>query len=153
MKAAIFTINTEMYQAEGECPTATALRELLEQVGFEVKAAKALPAEQRVIETVMKQLSESQSVNLILTIGANGYLQDDCAPDAVMDVVERLLPGIGEAIRAYNLKRSKKAMLDCSVAGIHRKTLIMNLSAQEKLALADLEYILPEVIEVVETIC
>nr|WP_294492379.1 molybdopterin-binding protein [uncultured Mediterraneibacter sp.] len=152
MRAAIFTIDTGLYKAKGESAAAVALKRLLEQTGFEVKAAGALPCDGELLSTVMRQLSDSGSVDLILTTGAAGFLEEDCAPDAVKEIADRLLPGIPEALRAYNLRYSKKAMLEALAAGIRNKTLILNLPESAKTAKEDMEYILPEVVQVVENI-
>ena len=152
MRAAIFAIDTGAYKAKVESAAATALKRLLEQAGFEVKAAGILPQEREVVATVITQLSDSESVELILTAGATGYLEEDCAADAVIDTSERLLPGIPEALRAYNLRYSKKAILETMAAGIRNKTLVINLPESAKTAKEDMEYILPEVVQVVENI-
>ena len=143
MRAAIFAIDTGAYKAKAESAVATALKRLLEQAGFEVKAAGILPQEKEVVATVITQLSDSESVELILTAGATGYLEEDCAADAVIDTSERLLPGIPEALRAYNLRYSKKAILETMAAGIRNKTLVINLPESAKTAKEDMEYILP----------
>ena len=88
-------------------------------------------------------------MELILTTGATGIRKRDCAPDVVMEVSERLLPGIPEAIRAYNIRYSKKAILDRSAAGIRNHTLMVNLPEGAKSAKESLEYILPELVHVV----
>ena len=152
MRAAIFTIDTGLYRAKEESAAAAALKRLLEQTGFEVKAAGALPQDKELLATVMKQLSDSASVELILTTGAAGYLEEDCAPDAVKEISDRLLPGIPEALRAYNLRYSKKSMLESLAAGIRNKTLLLNLPESAKTAKEDMEYILPEIGQVVENI-
>lgn len=152
MRAAIFAIDTGAYKAKSESAAATALKRLLEQAGFEVKAAGILPQEKEVVASVITQLSDSESVELILTAGATGYLEEDCAADAVIDTSERLLPGIPEALRAYNLRYSKKAILESMAAGIRNKTLVINLPESAKTAKEDMEYILPEVVQVVENI-
>ena len=121
MRAAIFAIDTGAYKAKAESAAATALKRLLEQAGFEVKAAGILPQEKEVVESVT-------------------------------DAAERLLPGIPEALRAYNLRYSKKAILESMAAGIRNKTLVINLPESAKTAKEDMEYILPEVVQVVENI-
>lgn len=152
MRAAIFTIDTGAYKAKAESAAASALKRMLEHVGFEVKAAGLLPQERKVVAAVISQLSDSGSVDLILTTGASGYMEDECAPDALTDVADRLLPGIGEALRAYNLRYSKKSMLERLQAGIRKNTLIMNLPESAKTAKEDMEYILPEIVQVVESL-
>ena len=152
MRAAIFTIDTGAYKAKAESAAATALKRLLEQAGFEVKAAGLLPQEREVVASVFTQLADSESVELILTTGAVGYQQDDCAAAALTDAAQRLLPGIPEALRAYNLRYSKKAMLESMAAGIRRKTIMINLPESAKTAKEDMEYILPEVVQAVDSI-
>lgn len=152
MRAAIFAIDTGAYKAKAESAAATALKRLLEQAGFEVKAAGLLPQEKDVVASVITQLSDSGSVELILTVGATGYQKEDCAADAVIDTSERLLPGIPEALRAYNLRYSKKAILESMAAGIRNRTLVINLPESAKTAKEDMEYILPQVVQVVENI-
>ena len=68
-----------------------------------------------------------------------------------MASADRLLPGIPEAVRAYTLRYTKKVILDRSTAGIRNKTLIVNLPDSAKAAKEGLEYILPELVQVVET--
>lgn len=152
MKAAIFTIDTGMYRAKGESAAAAALRRVLEQVGFEVRAAGVLPQERELVSSVLTRLADTGAVGLVLTTGAVGCERDDCAAGALEDVAERLIPGIPEALRAYNLRYSKKAMLESMAAGIRGKTMMLNLPESAKTAREDLEYILPEVVQVVESI-
>ena len=150
MKAAIFTLNTGLYKAKKDSAAATALKRMLEQVGFEVKASGVLPEDKNVALAVLRRLADKGAVELILTTGATGIRKRDCAPDVVIEVSERLLPGIPEAIRAYNIRYSKKAILDRSAAGIRNHTLMVNLPEGAKSAKESLEYILPELVHVVE---
>ena len=152
MRAAIFTIDTGAYKAKAESAAASALRRMLEHVGFEVKAAGLLPQEKEVVAAVMRQLSDTGSVEMIITTGAVGYMEEDCVPDALAEVADRLLPGIPEALRAYNLRYSKKSMLERLQAGIRNRTLILNLPESAKTAKEDMEYILPELVQVVENL-
>ena len=152
MRAAIFTIDSGIYKAKAESAAASALKRMLEQVGFEVKAAGVLPQEREVVAAVLRQLSDSGAVELILTTGAVGYQDGDCAPEAVADVAEILIPGIPEALRAYNLRYTKAAMMDRMMAGIRKKTLLINLPESAKTAKEDMEYILMETVQVVENL-
>lgn len=150
MKAAIFTLDSGLYKAKKESAAASALKRMLEQVSFEVKAAGVLPEDRKVVTAVVKRLADTESVDLILTTGATGIRKRDCAPDVVEEISDRLLPGIPEAIRAYNIRYTKKAILNRSAAGIRKSTLIVNLPDSAKAAKESLEYILPELVHVVE---
>ena len=103
------------------------------------------------LKTVLCKLADAEMVELVLTTGAVGFLEKHCAPDAVRETADRLLPGIPEALRAYNLRHTKKVILDRSEAGIRKKTLMINLPESAKMAKEDLEYILPEVVQVIDT--
>lgn len=152
MRAAIFTIDTELYKAKEASAAAAALKRLLSQAGFEVKAAGVLPQDGEMLTAVLSKLSDSEAVELILTTGAAGYLKNDCAPVALKETAERLIPGIPEALRAYNLRYGKSAMLDSLAAGIRKKTVLLNLPKSAKTAKEDIEYILPELVQVVENV-
>ena len=103
MKAAVFTVSTRAYKAKQESAAGTAVKRIVEQVGFDVKAG-VLPEDKTVVEAVLRQLADTGAVQLILTVGSSGVLKKNCAPDALTDAAERLLPGIPEAIRAYNIR-------------------------------------------------
>lgn len=149
MKAAIFTINTKLYQDKQASPAGVVLKRVLGQTGLEVRVG-VLPEEKDVISAVIKQLAENHSVQLILTVGATGFQKHECAPEALADVAERLLPGIPEAMRTHSMRSSKKMILDRSKAGICEDTLIINLPGSTELAKEGLEYVLPEIMQVVE---
>lgn len=150
MKAAIFTLDSGLYKSKKESAAASALKRILGQVGFEVKAAGVLPEDKKVLMAVMKRLADTDSVDLILTTGAAGVRKKDCAPDVVEEIADRMLPGIPEAIRAYSVRYTKKAILNRSNAGIRRNTLMVNLPGSARAAKESLEYILPELVDVVE---
>lgn len=151
MKAAVFTISTEAYTEKKQGRSGAAVRRCLEQGGLEVKVG-VLPEDKKVVSTVMKQLADSGAVQLIVTVGASGYMEKDCAPDALTEIADRRLPGIAEAIRAYNIRYSKTVILDRAASGIRNKTLLLNLPEQEKLASEGIRYVLPEVLQAVENL-
>lgn len=150
MKAAIIIVDTEGYKAKTESAAAAVLKRMLEQVSFEVKFLQVLPEDVNVLAAVMERLADAGRMDLILTLGSTGVKMTDCVPEATAKVVERMIPGIAEAMRAYNLRYSKKAMLDRSVAGTRGNSLIVNLPDTAKSAKEGLEFILPELVQTIE---
>ncbi len=73
-------------------------------------------------------------------------------PKAVEEVAEQLIPGIPEALRAIISGIPRKQCSNCMAAGIRKNTLIVNLPESAKTAKEDMEYILSEVVQVVESI-
>lgn len=149
MKAAVFTIGMGAYKAKKVSPAGAAVKRVVEQIGFEAKAG-VLPNDKTVVEAVLRQLSDAGTMQMILTVGSTGPSEKSCAPDALAEAAERLLPGIPEAVRAYNVRYSKKVILDRSAAGIRNKTVLVNLPDSVKLAKEGVEYILPELMQTVE---
>lgn len=75
----------------------------------------------------LRRLADRDDVNLILTTGGTGFTARDNTPEATLAVVERMAPGIAEAMRSESAKSTKRAMLSRGVAGIKGNTLIVNL--------------------------
>ena len=76
----------------------------------------------------------------------------DCTPEATMDVVERPLLGIPEAMRAHTMKLTKRSMLNRAVAGIRQDVLIVNLPGKAGAVKESLRYLLPELVHAVNVI-
>ena len=58
-------------------------------------------------------------------------------------VLDREIPGIGEAMRLASLQKTQNAMLSRGIAGIRKESLIINLPGSEKAARENLEAVLP----------
>ena len=93
-----------------------------------------------------------QGLHLILTTGGTGFAPRDVTPEATRDVVEKLTPGIAEAMRYAGLQKTPHAMLSRGVAGICGQTLIINLPGSERAARESLEAILPALPHALKTV-
>lgn len=71
--------------------------------------------------------SDCGEVDLILTTGGTGLTPRDLTPEATRVVLDREAPGLAEALRAEALPRFPRAALSRGVAGVRRRTLIVNL--------------------------
>ena len=92
----------------------------------------------------MARLADEDVADLILTTGGTGFSPRDWTPEATQDICERMVPGIPEAMRAFSMQFTKRAMLSRQAAGIRKKALIINLPGSPKAVRECLEYILPE---------
>src|SRR5207237_10343985 len=95
---------------------------------------------------------EQGIADVILTIGGTGVRLTDWAPEATRDIIEKEIPGIGEAMRQESLKKVRTAMLSRGTAGIRGATLIVNLPGSPKGARENLSVILPMLEHTVEKI-
>ena len=73
-----------------------------------------------------------QQCDLILTTGGTGLTPDDLTPEATRSVIDRDAPGIAEALRAESARHTAAGMLSRGVAGISRRTLIVNFPGSPK---------------------
>ncbi len=95
------------------------------------------------ITIVLREWSDVQHLNLVLTTGGTGLAPRDVTPEATHAVIEREAPGIAEAMRAISLQYTRTAMLSRGVAGVRGRTLIINLPGSPKAVKECLDYILP----------
>ena len=86
---------------------------------------------------------ERKGAALVLTVGGTGLGPRDRTPEATRRVMDREAPGLAEAMRAKGAERSVFAWLSRGVAGLHGKTLIVNLPGSKRGAEESLEAILP----------
>ena len=91
----------------------------------------------------MAEIADQGLAELILTTGGTGFSERDVMPEATEDIIERRVPGIPEAMRAYSMTITKRAMLSRASAGIRKKTLIINLPGSPTAVRESLEYIIP----------
>lgn len=136
MKAAIITSSDSGYAGEREDKSGPVIREILEVNGYEVVHTILLPDDR-------KMLADEGIAELIVTTGGNGFSPRDCMPEATKDIIEREVPGIPEAMRAYSMTITPRAMLSRAAAGIRKGTLIVNLPGSPKAVRESLEYIIP----------
>jgi molybdopterin adenylyltransferase len=108
-----------------------------------ISAGTIVPDERDQIAAVLREWSDEQKLNLILTTGGTGLAPRDVTPEATLSVIEREAPGIAEALRAISLKYTPMAMLSRGVAGTRGRTLIINLPGSPKAVRECLEYALP----------
>ncbi len=122
---AVLTLSDKGSKGEREDLSGPAIGEMLKPVGAEVKYYEMLPDEREVIKEKLIELSAN--VDLILTTGGTGLSPRDVTPEATIEVVDREIPGIAEAMRAEGMKKTARSMLSRAVAGVRGKTLIVNL--------------------------
>lgn len=142
-QAAIITASDKGSCGQREDVSGQVVKEILEKNGYTVVQQLILPDERQLLADEMRRLCAEQ-VDLILTTGGTGFSPRDWTPEATLDVVERQVPGIPEAMRMNSLQITKRAMLSRAVAGICQQTLIINLPGSPKAVRENLEFIVTE---------
>lgn len=143
-QAAIITASDKGASGQRRDESGALVRQMLEEAGYIIHTQLLLPDEQKQLAEAMRRLCDQEAVALIITTGGTGFSPRDVTPEATLEVVERLTPGLTEAMRWSSLEITKRAMLSRAVAGIRRQTLIINLPGSPKAAAENLAVVLPE---------
>lgn len=141
-RVGIITVSDRASKGEYEDKSGPVIKELVEAAGMEVVDYIIVPDEKSQIAKKLLHFSDQRQVDLVFTTGGTGFSKRDVTPEATKQVVEREVPGIGEALRAYSLTITPKAMLSRQTAGIRGNTLIINLPGSPKACKENIEYIM-----------
>ncbi len=127
---AVITISDKGSRGEREDLSGPAIGEMMSRIGARVEHSVIIPDEKELIKE--KLIEYSKSVDVILTTGGTGLFPRDVTPDATLEVIDREIPGIAEAMRLEGLRKTKRAMLSRAVAGVRGNALIVNLPGSPK---------------------
>ena len=141
--AAVLTVSDRSFRGQRPDGAGPLVASALEAAGYRVVETALVPDEQPEIEAALRRLSGGVRAALVVTTGGTGFSPRDVTPEATLAVCERMAPGIPEAMRAYSLAVTPRAMLSRAAAGIRGGTLIVNLPGSPKAARENLEAVLP----------
>lgn len=141
-RAGIITASDKGSIGEREDISGQVIREILESNDFVVSTYELVPDEFERISGEMVRMADEEHLHLILSTGGTGFSKRDITPEATRSVIEREAPGICEAIRAYSMSITKRAMLSRAVSGIRGETLIVNLPGSPKAVRESLTYVI-----------
>lgn len=144
-KVGIITASDKGYAGEREDRSGDLIRKILEEYGYEVVKKLIVPDEEDLIYEELVNMADNIRVDLILTTGGTGFNPRDVTPEATIRACDKMALGISEAIRAYSLSITPRAMLSRAVSGIRKKSLIINLPGSPKAVEESLDYILDSV--------
>lgn len=139
--AAVVTVSDRAAAGVYEDATGPAVSVLLAGRGYEVVRALVVPDERAEIESALVHAAECD-VALVVTCGGTGLSPRDVTPEAAAAVCERMVPGIGEAMRAASMRVTSRACLSRATAGIRGRTLIVNLPGSPRAATENLEAVI-----------
>ena len=140
--AAWITLSDKGAAGEREDKSGPLIGERLTGAGYNVVEGLLIPDDPETLKRQLIRLADQRQVNVIFTTGGTGFSPRDLTPEATIEVCDRLTPGISEAIRAYSMTKTPKAMLSRAAAGMRKQTLIINLPGSPKAVKECLEFIL-----------
>jgi molybdenum cofactor synthesis domain-containing protein len=152
MRAAFLTLSDKGSRGERVDESGPALAAWLDKHGVTTVQSRIVADEFAEIVTVLTEWADADIADLILTTGGTGVSPRDITPEATLQVVERIIPGLGELMRIRSLEKTPMASLSRAVAGIRNQSLIINLPGSPKGALENLEAVWQTIGHAVEKI-
>ncbi|MFC4812811.1 MogA/MoaB family molybdenum cofactor biosynthesis protein [Paenibacillus sp. GCM10023250] len=132
-KVALLTASDKGSRGEREDTSAQVIRELVEEeLSGEIVDYRIVPDEQDEIMAALIEMTDYFQADLVITTGGTGLAPRDWTPEATLKVVDRIVPGLAEAMRLGAMQRTRRAMLSRGVCGIRGRSLIINLPGSPK---------------------
>ncbi len=144
LRAAVVTVSDRSARGEREDLSGPVAADLLRGAGYAVDAQLVVPDERPLIEAALIDLVDRRQVRLVITSGGTGFAPRDVTPEATLAVCDRNAPGIAEAVRAFSLGKTGRAMLSRAASALRGTALIVNLPGSPSAVAECLEYILPQ---------
>jgi molybdenum cofactor synthesis domain-containing protein len=143
MLAGILVISDRGWRGERLDKSGQVAKEFISRLGIEVAKYEVVPDEAEIISKELREWSDAVGLDLIVTSGGTGLSPRDVTPEATLAVIDKIIPGLTEAMRMDTMKRKPEAILSRAVAGSRGKCLIVNLPGSPKAVKECLEVILP----------
>lgn len=143
-RVAIVCMSDKGSRGEREDLSSQVIEKIAVENGYIVTKKVLIPDEFQVIKDTLSEICDKNHADLILTTGGTGFSKRDVTPEATEAIIEKRVPGIPEAMRAYSLTITKRAMLSRATAGIRKDTLIINMPGSPKAVEESLIFIIPE---------
>ena len=137
----------ERYDASGQ-----AIMDCLTLEDLVVVKQEVVADERDVIASKLAGWADEGEIDIILTTGGTGLSERDVTPEATMSVLDKVVPGFTEAMRARTYSLTPMALLSRAVAGVRKKCLIINLPGSPVAVQECLRVILPAIPHAVEII-
>jgi molybdenum cofactor biosynthesis protein B len=124
VKAAVLTVSDGVAAGTRADESGELLAALLAADGYDV--------ERRTVSDDVDEIAHALSTlaadaSLVLTTGGTGVAPRDVTPEATASVIERIAPGISEAIRADAIAKTPHGLLSRGIAGVRGTALVVNL--------------------------
>ena len=139
MRIAILTVSDGVASGSREDSSGPAIRDWVVKRGDSIAAERVVPDDMGTIAGVIAGWADAGSADVVLTTGGTGLAPRDVTPEATRQVIERIAPGIAEALRFTAFPRVPTAALSRGVAGVRGSSLIINLPGSPRAVREGLE--------------
>jgi cyclic pyranopterin phosphate synthase len=134
IRVGLLTVSTSRAAGPPDDPGSLALRELAAALQADVEVADRVPDDREAIAAAISRFADEEGCDLVITAGGTGCTVDDVTPEATLDVCDRQVPGIAEALRLESREHTHAWPLSRGVAAARGRTLVVNLPGSPKAA-------------------
>lgn len=120
----------------------------LEAEGIEVRRFDVLSDDREGIVKRLCEYADVDQLDLVITTGGTGPGPRDNTPEAMSLVLDRVVPGISEALREYGRDRTPYAMFSRGKAGFRGNTLIINIPGSAKAVSDSMRLLFPAIFHI-----
>jgi molybdenum cofactor synthesis domain-containing protein len=152
IKAGVLTLSDKGSRGERVDLSGPEVIRMLKEIGIETDRCEIVPDEMEIIARKLIEFVDTLKLDLVVTTGGTGVSPRDVTPEATLQVIDRELPGMAEAMRRESMLKTPHAMISRAVAGIRKTTLIVNLPGSPKSVRENLAVILPALKHAIEKI-
>ncbi|WP_408955613.1 molybdenum cofactor biosynthesis protein B [Natroniella sp. ANB-PHB2] len=145
IKVGILTLSDKGATGKREDKSGPTIERIVAEIDGVVEYYEVISDDKELIIEELKKQVDDLELNLILTTGGTGLAPRDFTPDATLEVIDKKVPGLAEAMRAESIKKTPHAMLSRAVCGIRNKSLIINLPGSPIAVEECLRVILPAI--------
>jgi molybdenum cofactor synthesis domain-containing protein len=150
--AGVITVSDKGSRGERVDRSGQEIVSMLKDIGANIAYSTIIPDEKDKIKEILIDCTDRMKLDLIITTGGTGVSPRDLTPDATLEVIDKEVPGMAEAMRRVSAAITPHAMISRAVVGIRGRSLIVNLPGSPKAVRENLAVILPALKHAVEKI-
>ncbi|MBI2967643.1 MAG: bifunctional molybdenum cofactor biosynthesis protein MoaC/MoaB [Bacteroidetes bacterium] len=147
LSAAVVVASDSISQGTKEDKAGKAIVQKLERLSIKVADYCVIPDEVKIIRKRTEGYC-NEGIDIVLITGGTGLSPRDATPEAIRPLIEREVPGIMEAARAYGQQRTPFAMLSRGIAGMKDRTLIITMPGSTRGASETMDALFPFILHV-----
>lgn len=151
-KTAVLVMSDSIFEGKKDDLSGQMISQRLKEENIEVVEYKIIPDDPEEIQKHLKRYSDEMKLDMVITTGGTGLSTRDNTPEAMLKVIEKEVPGISEAMRAYGQERTPYSMLSRGKTGLRGKTLIVNLPGSKRGVAESLDVLFPGVLHFIKVV-